>query len=126
MNTVTNMPHVKVTIDNGRTAKDPFADLRNHIQELTDAAALRERELMDANVVLLHELNAVRAELRTGVEGVLRKRYEDREAVVAEKLAGLLGNVNLACYGVDDLIGRLRDELADLDWMRSAERMAGR
>ena len=81
---------------------------------------------MDANVVLLHELNAVRAELRTGVEGVLRKRYEDREAVVAEKLAGLLGNVNLACYGVDDLIGRLRDELADLDWMRSAERMAGR
>ena len=31
-----------------------------------------------------------------------------------------------ACYGVDDLIGRLRDELADLDWMRSAERMAGR
>lgn len=105
--------------------KDPFADLRNHIQELTDAAALRERELVDANAALLHELNAVRAELRTGVDGVLRKRYEDREAAVSEKLAGLLGNVNLACYGVDDLIERLRDELSTIDWMGSAKRMAG-
>jgi hypothetical protein len=105
--------------------KDPFADLRNHIQELMDAAALRERELVDANAALLHELNAVRAELRTGVDGVLRKRYEDREAAVSEKLAGLLGNANLACYGVDDLIERLRDELSAIDWMGSAKRMAG-
>lgn len=51
--------------------------------------------------------------------------YEDREAVVAEKLAGLLGNVNLACYGVDDLIERLRDELSTIDWMGSVKRMAG-
>jgi len=101
--------------------KDPFSDLRNHIQELTDTAALRERQLMDENASLLNQLNAAQAELRDGV-GKVQAKAAAREAEIAERLAVLLGNVNLACYGVDDLVGRLRDELDDLDWIGSVKR----
>ena len=73
---------------------------------------------------LLNQLNAAQTELRDGV-GKVKEKAAAREAEIAERLAALLGNVNLACYGVDDLVGRLRDELADLDWMSSAKRMAG-
>lgn len=86
--------------------KDPFSDLRNHIQELTDTAARRERQLMDANASLLNQLNAARAELRDGV-GKVKERAVAREAEIAERLAAILGNVNLACFGVDDLLERL-------------------
>ena len=86
--------------------KDPFSDLRNHIQELTDTAARRERQLMDANASLLNRLNAARAELRDGV-GKVKERAVAREAEIAERLAAILGNVNLACFGVDDLLERL-------------------
>ena len=103
---------------------DPFADLRNHIQELTDTAARRERQLMDENASLLNQVNAAQTELRDGV-GKVKEKSAAREAEIAERLAALLGNVNLACYGVDDLVGRLRDELVDLDWMGSVKRMAG-
>jgi len=101
-----------------------FADLRDHIQQLTDEHKRRERQLMDENASLLKQFNAAQAELRDGV-GKVQEKAAAREAEIAERLAALLGNVNLACYGVDDLVGRLRDELADLDWMGSAKRMAG-
>jgi len=101
-----------------------FADLRDHIQQLTDGHKPRERQLMDENASLLKQRNAAQAELRDGV-GKVQEKAAAREAEIAERLAALLGNVNLACYGVDDLVGRLRDELADLDWMGSAKRMAG-
>ena len=124
--------------------KDPFADLRNHIQELTDTAARRERQLMDGNASLLatckaalnvrmgdlryHQVNvipqpqtpspwgiytdaedpltAAQTELRDGIDKV-KKRAAAREAEIAERLAAILGNVNLACFGVDDLLERL-------------------
>ena len=86
--------------------KDPFADLRNHIQELTDMAARRERQLMDETASLVSKLNAAQTELRDGV-GQVEEKAAAREAEIAERLAAILGNVNLACFGVDDLLERL-------------------
>ena len=83
-----------------------FADLRNHIQELTDTAARRERQLMDENASLLNQLNAAQTGLRDGV-GKVKEKAAAREAEIAERLAAILGNVNLACFGVDDLLERL-------------------
>ena len=85
-----------------------FSDLRDHIQQLTDEHKLRERSLLDENALLLHQLNAAQTELRNWAWQAQEKAAA-REAEIAERLAALLGNVNLACYGVDDLIGRLRE-----------------
>lgn len=83
-----------------------FADIRDHIQQLTDEHMRRERQLMDENASLLNQLNAVQTKLRDGVSKV-KEKAATREAEIAERLAAILGNVNLACFGADDLLGRL-------------------
>lgn len=82
------------------------ADLRDHIQQLTDEHNLRERSLLDENASLLKQLNAAQTELRDGV-GKVQAKAAAREAEIAERLAAILGNVNLACFGADDLLERL-------------------